>query len=44
MKRLLAYCLVTWLAAAVLILGGDSPAMIALSGVIALGGFDLLRP
>ncbi|AGW94961.1 hypothetical protein [Cupriavidus necator] len=44
MKRLLAYSLVTWLAAAVLILGGDSPAMIALSGVVALGGFDLLRP
>lgn len=44
MKRLLAYSLVAWLAAAILILGGDSPPMIALSGVVALGGFDLLRP
>jgi len=34
MARIGAFCITTWLAAA----------MIALSGVVVFGGFDLLRP
>ncbi|CAG2135121.1 hypothetical protein LMG26411_01077 [Cupriavidus numazuensis] len=44
MKRFLAFSLVAWLAAAVLIFGRDSPAMIALSGVVALAGLDIFQP
>lgn len=44
MKRTIAFTLTTWLAAAILLLGGDSPAFVVLSGVVAFGGFDLLRP
>ncbi|CAG2149862.1 hypothetical protein [Cupriavidus plantarum] len=44
MKRTIAFTLTTWLAAAILLLGGDSPAYVVLSGVVAFGGFDLLRP
>ncbi|SAK74970.1 membrane protein [Caballeronia pedi] len=44
MKRFLAFCLAAWSAAALLYFGRHSAALIALSGVIALAGFDLLRP
>ncbi|MGX0939998.1 hypothetical protein SGO26_18725 [Cupriavidus metallidurans] len=43
-KRFYFFCATTWAAAAVLILGQGSMATDALSGVIALAGFDLLRP
>ncbi|WP_019447134.1 hypothetical protein [Cupriavidus sp. BIS7] len=43
-KRFYLFCASTWIAAAVLILGNGSMSMDALSGVIALAGFDLLRP
>jgi len=43
-KRLLLFCAATWTAAAILILGHNSAAFDALSGVIALASFDLLRP
>jgi hypothetical protein len=42
--RFYLFCAATWIAAAVLILGKGSMPMDALSGVIALAGFDLLRP
>ncbi|AOK02705.1 hypothetical protein QZM46_26345 [Burkholderia vietnamiensis] len=44
MARIGAFCLTTWLAAAILYFGQHSLAMIALSGVVVFGGFDLLRP
>lgn len=44
MARIGAFCLTTWLAAAILYFGQHSVAMIALSGVVVFGGFDLLRP
>jgi hypothetical protein len=44
MKRFAALCLSAWSAAALLYFGRHSAAFIALSGVIALAGFDLLRP
>jgi len=44
MKRIGAFFLATWLSAAILYFGQHSMALIALSGVVALGGFDLLRP
>ena len=44
MKRIAAFSLATWSAAAILYFGQHSVALIALSGVVALGGFDLLRP
>lgn len=43
-KRFYLFCATTWAAAAVLILGQGSMATDALSGVIALACFDLLRP
>ncbi len=44
MKRIAAFTLATWSAAAILYFGQHSVALIALSGVVVLGGFDLLRP
>lgn len=44
MKRIAAFCLTTWSAAAVLYVGQHSVSLIVLSGVIVFGGFDLLRP
>ncbi|WP_162486616.1 hypothetical protein [Burkholderia thailandensis] len=44
MKRIGAFFIATWSAAAVLYLGRHSVPMIAMSGVIAFAGFDLLRP
>ncbi|CAG9174826.1 hypothetical protein [Cupriavidus pampae] len=44
MKRTIAFTLTTWVAAAILLIGGDSPSFVVLSGVVAFGGFDLLRP
>ncbi len=43
MKRFLALYLAAW-SAALLYFGRHSAALIALSGVLALAGFDLLRP
>lgn len=42
--RFYLFCAATWTAAAILILGNGSMAMDALSGVVALAGYDLLRP
>jgi hypothetical protein len=44
MKRIAAFSLATWVAAAILYFGQHSVALIALSGVVVLGGFDMLRP
>lgn len=44
MARIGAFCITTWLAVAILYFGQHSVAMIALSGVVVFGGFDLLRP
>lgn len=44
MKRIAAFSLATWSAAAILYFGQHSVALIALSGVVVLAGFDLLRP
>ncbi|WP_423195388.1 MULTISPECIES: hypothetical protein [unclassified Cupriavidus] len=44
MKRTIAFTLTTWVAAAILLIGGDSSAFVALSGIVTLAGFDLLRP
>lgn len=44
MLRALAFSLVVWFAAALLILGRDSASMIALSGVVALAGLDIFHP
>lgn len=42
--RIGAFFIATWASAAVLYFGRHSVALIALSGVVALGGFDLFRP
>jgi hypothetical protein len=44
MARIGAFCVASWLSAAILHFGQHSPALIVLSGVVVLGGFDLLRP
>ncbi|HEY2019560.1 hypothetical protein [Paraburkholderia sp.] len=44
MKRIAAFAVMCWSAAGLLYLGQHSVALIALSGVVALAGFDLLRP
>ncbi len=44
MKRIAAFCLTAWSAAAILYFGQHSVALIALSGVVVLAGFDLFRP
>jgi MFS superfamily sulfate permease-like transporter len=44
MRSIGAFCISTWLAAAVLVLGRHSVPMIALSGVIVFAGLDLFRP
>lgn len=44
MVRIGALCGASWMAAAVLYFGRHSLALMALSGVIALAGFDLARP
>ncbi|WP_122887593.1 hypothetical protein [Burkholderia pseudomallei] len=44
MKRIGAFFIATWIAAALLYLGRHSVPMIAMSGVVAFAGFDLLRP
>lgn len=44
MKRIAAFSLTSWSAAGLLYFGQHSAALIVLSGVVALAGFDLLRP
>jgi hypothetical protein len=44
MKRLAGLCLAAWSAAALLYFGRHSVALIVLSGVVMLAGFDLVRP
>lgn len=44
MKHIAAFSVATWSAAALLYFGQHSVSLIVLSGVIALGSFDLLRP
>ncbi|MFL9986876.1 hypothetical protein PQR46_41045 [Paraburkholderia sediminicola] len=44
MKRIAAFALTSWSAAGLLYFGQHSVALIVVSGVIALAGFDLLRP
>jgi hypothetical protein len=44
MKQIGAFFAASWAAAAMLYLGRHSVPMIALSGVVALAGFDLFRP
>lgn len=44
MKRIAAFALSTWSAAGLLYFGQHSVAMIMVSGVVVLAGFDLLRP
>ncbi|WP_257786758.1 MULTISPECIES: hypothetical protein [Cupriavidus] len=44
MKRMAAFFVVSWTAAAILLFSHDSVSMLALSGVVAFGGLDLLRP
>jgi hypothetical protein len=44
MKRIAAFTLTSWSAAGLLYVGQHSVALIAISGVVALAGFDLLRP
>ena len=44
MRRMGAFFISTWLAAAILFLGRHSVPMIALSGVVAFAGLDLFRP
>ncbi|WP_233871584.1 hypothetical protein [Paraburkholderia adhaesiva] len=44
MRRIGAFCLSTWLAAAILFLGRHSVPMIAVSGVVAFAGLDIFRP
>ncbi|WP_082716366.1 MULTISPECIES: hypothetical protein [Burkholderia] len=44
MKRIGAFFIATWSAAALLYLGRHSVPMIAMSGVVALASFDLFRP
>ncbi|HVW52293.1 MAG TPA: hypothetical protein VHC91_18220 [Trinickia sp.] len=42
--RIGAFFAATWLAAAVLYFGRHSVALIVVSGVVALGGLDVMRP
>ncbi|EEA00327.1 conserved hypothetical protein [Burkholderia sp. H160] len=44
MKRIAAFTLSCWSAAGLLYVGQHSVALIALSGVVVLAGFDLWRP
>ncbi|MGF6771943.1 hypothetical protein P3T18_004430 [Paraburkholderia sp. GAS199] len=44
MKRIAAFSVASWSAAGLLYFGQHSLAMIALSGVVVLAGFDLMRP
>ncbi|WP_042328603.1 hypothetical protein [Paraburkholderia ginsengisoli] len=44
MKRIAAFTLTSWSAAGLLYVGQHSVALIVISGVVALAGFDLLRP
>ncbi|MBB5508199.1 hypothetical protein [Paraburkholderia atlantica] len=44
MKRIGAFAITCWSAAGLLYVGQHSVALIALSGVVAFAGFDLLRP
>ncbi|WGS54274.1 hypothetical protein LFL96_24955 [Paraburkholderia sp. D15] len=44
MKRIAAFALANWSAAGLLYFGQHSVALIVVSGVVALAGFDLLRP
>jgi MFS superfamily sulfate permease-like transporter len=44
MRRIAAFCVSTWLAAAILYLGRHSVPMMALSGVVVFAGLDLFRP
>lgn len=44
MRRMVAFCISMWLAAAVLLLGRHSVPLMALSGVIVFAGLDLFRP
>ncbi|WP_322102880.1 hypothetical protein [Paraburkholderia sp. J41] len=44
MRRIGAFCISMWLAAAVLLLGRHSVPLMALSGVIVFAGLDLFRP
>jgi hypothetical protein len=44
MKHFAALCASAWSAAALLYFGRHSAALIVLSGVLVLAGFDMLRP
>ena len=44
MRRMAAFFVSTWLAAAILYLGRHSVPMMALSGVVVFAGLDLFRP
>ncbi|HTH58805.1 MAG TPA: hypothetical protein VL689_01465 [Paraburkholderia sp.] len=44
MRRIGAFVAALWAAALILYLGRHSVPMIALSGVVALAGFDLAKP
>jgi len=44
MRRIGVFVAASWLAAAMLYFGRHSVPMIALSGVVALAGFDLSKP
>lgn len=44
MRRMAAFFISTWLAAAILYLGRHSVPLMALSGVLVFAGFDLFRP
>lgn len=44
MRRMGAFFVSTWLAAAMLFLGRHSVPMMALSGVLVFAGLDLFRP
>ncbi|HWV07217.1 hypothetical protein [Ralstonia sp.] len=44
MNRMRAFFAASWLAAALLYFGQHSLPLTALSGVVLLAGFDLLRP
>ncbi|MFL9866040.1 hypothetical protein PQR67_17825 [Paraburkholderia fungorum] len=44
MKRIAAFAVTSWSAAALLYFGQHSVSLIVISGVVALAGFDLFRP
>ncbi|MDR5814363.1 hypothetical protein QCE62_12290 [Caballeronia sp. LZ033] len=44
MRHLAGLCVAAWSAAALLYFGRHSVALIVLSGVVMLAGFDLVRP